>query len=116
MWIRRADYDSLLGVALQAKGASEVLERQVASQKTTMEWMIHRLTQLEHERAQLIYRYMGIKITVPTLETETPPSPDASAIGSDLPSFDDVGDEEAKRLGLDWDNDGRVTQHGKAIG
>ena len=115
MWIRRRDYDEMLGRALEAKGAVEALERQVATQKTHIEWMAHRLTQLEHERAQLIYRYMDVKISVPTIELDTPATPETSSSMSDLPSFNDVGDEEAKKLGLDWDEDGRVTQHGKAI-
>lgn len=115
MWIPRAEYDELMVRALRANGAAEVLERQVASQKTSMEWMVLRLTQLEHERAQLLYRYMDIKITVPTIELDVPITPESSAIGSDLPSFNDVGDAEAKRLGLDWDAEGRVTQNGKAI-
>lgn len=115
MWIKRAAYDAMLARALEAQGACGALERQVANQKTTMEWMIHRLTQLEHERAALLYRYMDVKITVPVIETDAPKPADASQIGSDLPSFQDVGDEEAKRLGLDWDEQGRATQHGKAI-
>lgn len=116
MWISRSDYDAMLGRALEANGAKEALERQVATQKTTMDWMVMRLTQLEHERASLIYRYMDIKITVPEVSLDAPVTPENPPSSmSDLPSFNDVGDEEAKRLGLDWDENGRVTQHGRAI-
>lgn len=115
MWIKRSEYDDLMKRALEANGAAQALERQVATQKNTMEWMIHRLTQLEHERAALIYRYMDIKITVPEVSLDTPVTPAASSIGNDLPSFNDVGDEEAKKLGLDWDTGGYVTQHGQRI-
>lgn len=116
MWIRRTTYDAMLARALEAQGAKAVLERQVDAQKITQDWMIHRLTQLEHERAQLLYRYMDVKVTVPELTPDTPQTDNASIIGNDLPSFNDVGDEEAKRLGLGWDSTGRVTHHGKAIG
>lgn len=115
MWIRRQAYDDLMKMALEANGAAQALERQVAAQKTTQDWLIHRMTQLEHERAQLLYRYMDVKITVPTLEPDAPRTEETSAIGNDLPSFNDVGDEEAKKLGLDWDNEGRVTQHGRLV-
>ncbi len=115
MWIRRGEYDVLMQRALLAQGERDAMQRQVDAQKTHQEWMVLRLTQLEHERAQLLYRYMDIKITVPTVELDVPITPESSSIGSDLPSFNDVGDDEAKRMGLDWDADGRVTQHGKAI-
>lgn len=115
MWISRAAYDEMMRRALEANGAKEALERQLIAQKVTQDWLLHRLTGLEHERAQLLYRYMDVKITVPVVELDVPKTPENSSIGSDLPSFNDVGDEEAKKLGLDWDNDGRVTQHGKVI-
>lgn len=116
MWISRAEYAELIDKSVRAAGERDAMQRQVDAQKTNQEWMVLRLTQLEHERAQLLYRYMDVKITVPTVELDVPVTPESSTIGSDLPSFDDVGDAEAKKLGLDWDSDGRVTQHGKAIG
>lgn len=116
MWIKRAEYDELMKRALEANGVAQALERQVATQKVNQEWMVLRLTQLEHERAQLLYRYMDIKVTVPTIELDVPVTPETSVIGNDLPSFNDVGDEEAAKQGLGWDSEGRVTQHGKAIG
>jgi hypothetical protein len=113
MWIKRADYDRMLGNALTVQGANGALESQLATQKTTIDWLLVRLTQLEHERAQLIYRYMDVKIVTPEF------SPDKNPVGaqaiSDIPSFEDVGDEKAKELGLDWDSEGRVTAHGRAI-
>ena len=116
MWIRRKTYDEMLSRALVATGEAQAMQRQVDAQKTSLDWMIHRMTQLEHERAALIYRYMDIKITVPELVPDTPVTDQTSQIGNDLPSFNDVGDDEAKKLGLDWDKEGRVTQHGKVIG
>ena len=115
MWINRAEYAELIDKAVRAQGERDAMQRQVDAQKTNQEWMVLRLTQLEHERAALIYRYMDIKITTPEISLDVPVTPESASIGNDLPSFDDVGDEEAKKLGLGWDVDGRVTQHGKAI-
>ena len=114
MWIKRAEYDKLMERALVAQGEKEALQRQLISQQGTTDWMIHRMTQLEHERAALIYRYMDIKITVPELVPEQPKT-ETSVIGNDLPSFNDVGDEQAKALGLDWDDQGRVTHNGRIL-
>ena len=115
MWIKRSEYRQLVQDTAAALGARDAMQRQVDAQKVNQDWMVLRLTQLEHERAQLIHNYMGVKVTVPTIELDVPVTPESSAIGSDLPSFNDVGDEEAKKLGLDWDDDGFVTQHGKRI-
>lgn len=115
MWVKRSEFRQLVQDTAAALGARDAMQRQVDAQKTNQDWMVLRLTQLEHERAQLLYRYMDVKITVPTVELDLPVTPASSAIGSDLPSFADVGDEEAKRQGLDWDDQGRVTQDGKVI-
>lgn len=115
MWISRAEYAELIDKTVRAEGEKHAMQRQVDAQKTNQDWMVLRLTQLEHERAQLLYRYMDIKITTPSVELDVPVTPDASSIGSDLPSFNDVGDEEAKKLGLAWDDSGHVVQGGKVI-
>ena len=115
MWITRSEYVDLVDKSARMQGERDAMQRQVDAQKTNQDWMVLRLTQLEHERAQLLYRYMDVKVTVPTVELDVPVTPATSAIGSDLPSFNDVGDDEAKKLGLDWDDQGRVMQHGKVL-
>ena len=117
MWIRYSTLETLLKERSEAVGVAHALEQQVVAQKGTLEWLTFRLTQLEHERAQLIFNYMGVKITTPELD----PAPTTKPISgtdllNDVPTFNDVGDEEAARMGLDWDAEGRVTVHGKAIG
>lgn len=114
MWINRAAYTETMMRNAHYIGENKTLAEQLVSQKVTMDWLMVRLTQLEHERAQLIFNYMGVKITTPQFEPERAPI-GGEAI-SDIPSFDDVGDEKAKEMGLNWDSDGRLTQHGKAIG
>lgn len=115
MWIARPSYERLLKERDEAHGANRALEQQTTTQKITMDWLMVRLTQLEHERAQLLHRYMGVEIVVPTME----PTPSAGSVQAraleDLPSFADMGDEQAKAAGLDWDTEGRVTLHGKVL-
>lgn len=114
MWIKRSEFRQLVQDVAAALGARDAMQRQVDAQKVNQDWMVLRLTQLEHERAQLLYRYMDVKITVPEVALDVPITPTTSQM-SDIPSFQDVGDEEAKKLGLDWDDQGRVTQHGKLV-
>ncbi len=114
MWISRKVYDEVQKQRFEAQGVSQALERQAIATKTTMDWLMVRLTQLEHERAQLIFNYMGVKITVPEILPSAQVE-QGSELLNDIPSFSDIGDDEAKRQGFDWDSEGRVTQHGKAI-
>jgi hypothetical protein len=73
-----------------------------------------RLTQSENERAQLIHNYTGVKITIPSIE----PAPNPISMSDILNSttnFEDVGDDEAKKQGLDWDATGALTRNGKLV-
>lgn len=107
MWISRVMFEQLIEARAAATAVVTELKSQNVAQKTTMDWMMMRLTQLEHERAQLIHNYMGVKIEVPSIEPETP-SVTTSDLLSQTMSFDDVGDDEAKKQGIDWDEMGRV--------
>jgi hypothetical protein len=116
MWVRYSTFEAMLKERSEAVGAAQALKEQVVAQKGTLEWLTFRLTQLEHERAQLIFNYMGVKITVPEAipaSTETPLS--ASEMLNAVPSFDDMGDDAAKAHGIGWNDDGRVIQNGKVI-
>src|ERR1019366_4522364 len=68
MWISRTAFEKLIVDRHTAEGRAHALDLQVQSQKSTMDWMAMRLTQSEHERAQLIHNYTGVKITVPSIE------------------------------------------------
>ncbi len=112
MWISKQAFEDLLKRQYEAVGTAQALERQVLSQKSTMEWMTFRLTQLEHERAQLIFNYMGIKIAVPSVEAPVDSKRVADALNETV-DFRDVGDVEAARLGLGWNEAGEVVQTGR---
>ena len=68
MWISRTAFENLVEARAEAVGRAHAMDLQVQSQKATMDWMAMRLTQSEHERAQLIHNYTGVKITVPSIE------------------------------------------------
>jgi hypothetical protein len=115
MWVDRKAWDHVNHQLAQAYGTVAGLERSITALETTMDWMRVRLTQLEHERAMLIQHTLGVTIAVPSIE-KAPPTKGTGTPRSDfghplhaMPSFDDVGDEEAARLGISWDpTDGSV--------
>lgn len=65
-----------------------------------------RVNQLEKERAQLTHAILGVRIPVPEFESVAPQGlVDAMA---ELPSFEDMGDEQAKIQGIKHDDSGNV--------
>lgn len=108
MSISRDTYDDLrLGHAEQ-RGVSQALEKNLIALQTTMDWMRVRLSQLEHERALLVQHFMGISLPVPTIE-RTPTKREQQMPLDVMPSFEDVGDDEAGRLGITHNADGTVS-------
>lgn len=105
MWIARPEYDRLV----EARGKLDAVLQRCAAQQTTNEWLMMRLTQLEHERAVLIQNYMGVKVPVPEIGTAAE-TVDVDQILRDPGAlFQDIGDDAAKDAGMDWDNEGKVT-------
>lgn len=110
MWISRLSYDDLRDKALKADAALLELRTYNIQLNATFDWMKLRLYQVEHERAQLIENYMGVKITVPTIEPAPPVS--LSDVLGETVSFADIGDEEAAKQGANWNELGELV-HGK---
>lgn len=109
MFISRKAYDDLRDQALTASAVCTKVEQHNVALQTTMDWMRTRLNQLEHERAQLIYQYMGVKIAVPVIAPTPAVQPETVAdMVNDMPSFNDVGDEEAAKQGIGWNLAGEV--------
>ena len=107
MWIRRSDYDALITELAGFRAENREKTATLAAIQTTLDWARVRLSQVEHERAQLLFNYTGVKIMTPSIEPAKP-SPSMQDILSQLPSFDDVGDAEARRLGVGWDEQGNL--------
>jgi hypothetical protein len=117
MWIKRTLFERLMTEKARAEGAAATLAQRITAQDAAISWMQVRLTQLEYERAQLINNYMGIKLPVLEIaKTETAaPLITTETLLNQTVSFDDIGDEAAKAMGLDWDSEGRLLQHGKLV-
>lgn len=104
MFIARYIYDMLNERAIKAEAIRDSLTLQNAALNAHMDWMRIRLTQLEFERAGLIQKYMGVSVPVPSFDKpEEHPDPNQTM------DFSDVGDEEAKRLGISWNPDGTLS-------
>ena len=105
MWITRETFTDLLNDKFDAEGEARTLAEQNKVLQVNLDWLRTRVNQLEHERAQLIFNYMGVKIAVP--EIQTVKQDDVHPLNA-IPHFNDVGDAEANRLGIGWDQEGRV--------
>ncbi len=110
MWISRTHYEDTRLDAMRHSTEAAVLAQQNIALRTTIEWLCMRLTQVEKERGLLVRNYMGITIETPDIR----PAPVAREVPTDIPSmlgaalFSDVGDNQARAMGIDWDAEGRV--------
>jgi hypothetical protein len=90
-------------IALRTK--VELLTTQLAIAQNNFEWARVRLNHVEDERAALLHRVVGMQIPAPKIERSGRESmadvrTDLNSIIGQI-SFDDVGDDEAKKLGVD---------------
>ena len=92
MWIRLKDYIALVDKAARAE--------------TRADWLLTRVNQLELEAGDLRFQLTGRPQPVPMFRKESTPRPDAPP---NLESFEDMGDVEAMKHGIGWDDQGRVT-------
>ena len=106
MWIDHNTYDDLRLDNVKAQTEARVLSEQNRALQVSLDWLRVRVTQLEIERAQMLYNYTGVKVPVPSIE-RAPESDVARALQA-VPSFEDLGDAEAAKLGLGWNPDGTL--------
>lgn len=115
MWISQKVYfreqEERLKLASELASARSL----VASQKSTLEWLMLRMTQLEAERAKLLWTYMGIKVPVPEIQREPEPGGSMDNPMNALPSWGDMGDDKAGKDGYGWNEAGELTLHGVKI-
>lgn len=107
MFISRKVYDSDRMDLVKAREEARVLSNQNQALQAMMDWFRFRLTQVEKERAILVEHYLGIKIPVPEVAQEAAAALRDHPVVSEIMKaggniFADVGDHEAKRLGVDW--------------
>lgn len=78
---------------------------QKAKDDITIDWMRHQVNSLQKTNAVLLAKAAGVHVPVPEIVPTRPGSmtvPDFSS----MPSFEDCGDEDALRLGLQHTVDG----------
>jgi hypothetical protein len=106
MWISQPTFMALVSESALARGELASLQARFAAQDAMVDWFRIRLTQLEKERAQMILKYTGVAIETPVFAKE-PETPIDQVLG-EVSTFDDVGDEIAKKLGIGWRPDGTL--------
>jgi hypothetical protein len=108
MWVSTKLFEALILGKGEAEGRAAELTRINIALQGTIDWLGVRLTQSEHERAALTANYMGVKIPSFSIEQERPSNGVNHALNDAMAIFKDVGDDEAKRLGIDWDDNGTI--------
>jgi hypothetical protein len=106
MWVNKALFQRLMDESQHTNAAMrstvyENLKAQHARDTMTIDWMRHRINALEKERAILLNKVAGVIIPVPEIVPTRPGTLSRDIPDFDsLPSFEDVGDGEAHRLGI----------------
>jgi hypothetical protein len=122
MWFTRSIDESR---EQRQRDAVIALERQNATLQTSVQWLQATVNQLQAERAILLERVLGLNLPVPTI-VQTPGTPESARHNQrtqrhvDEPAepfdlvaaFEDMGDEDAKKHGVDLTPDGFVTYSG----
>ena len=108
MFIRTNQFLKLVEDKAQAEGVASVLRTENAKQVVTIDWLRTRVNQLEKERAILMRERTGLTIPIPEIDMITGNKMRETRSTPPLPSFEDVGDEEAARLGVDHNEMGEL--------
>ena len=97
MWVKKAEYLALVDKAARAE--------------TRADWLRTRVNQLELEVGALRLKITGEPQVVPTYQKEATPERDPDQdIGS--ASFEDMGEELARKYGVSHDENGHVVYKG----
>lgn len=103
MWISRKAFEQTIKERDQAIAKATVLEQQNNNLTVTQGWLVAQFNKLELERAHLLSRFMNIDVPVAQIQQKSS-APDMTK----APSFNDMGDEDAAKLGIDWNPDGTL--------
>lgn len=99
----------LIAELAMAESNTASRREQKAKDDITIDWMRHRVNALEKLNALMLGKVAGIHVPIPEIVPTRPGS--VSVLQDDLsysPSFEDVGDSEAQRLGIIHDQMGTV--------
>ncbi len=93
----------------QGAGAYMKLAEQKAKDDLTIDWMRHRINALERANSILMNKVSGVSMPVPEIVASRPGTiselPDSM---THMPSFEDVGNDEAQRLGVFHNAEGEL--------
>ncbi len=101
MWINRNHYLDLQKQLADVTAQRNAQLATIGAIEASMNWLTVHVSQLEHERSILLKNYLGVTVPALTIKQTTEASGQNNI--SDSPDhFSDVGDEEAQRMGIDW--------------
>jgi hypothetical protein len=124
MWVSKLHYESMFENLTRARQETSDLKARLASMQATQDWLTSHVNRLEHERQILVQARLGLSMPMPIIErqepgVETPPGtdpgsvhgmPDESVAFSQMlaSGLDDVGDDQAARMGIGHDAQGML--------
>lgn len=108
MFVTRSFVDGLREKIVALEAENRTLRDAAKTAEVNQDWMRHRLTQLEKERAQLMYAQTGVKIPAPEFEKVSDAGFDIAKVLGEQVSFGDVGDEVAALMKIGHAPDGTV--------
>ena len=128
MWVNQQLFDAILAAnkdlfttiefervtASRMTAAANELRAQKAKDDLHIDWLRHRVNALEKVNAQLLTKVTGVAFPVPEIVANRPGTMTLPPEFDTMPSFEDVGDEEATRLGLTLDDHGQLQYAGKS--
>lgn len=111
--------DEAYADAKAERAKCEVLERQTASQHTLISFLCARVNHLEKLNAVMFKHITSLDVPVPAIapapiEHQDLDLSEALAGGLNSSLFEDMGDEAARRHGIDWDREGRAIPVGRS--
>lgn len=110
MWVNTRIYGRLAADSeqkQQVEGALRILAEQNKVLQVNLDWLRTRVSQLERERALMLYKFTGVKIETPEFQPVVAPDA-ADMLNAVNAMFQDVGDEQAARLGIEHLPDGTL--------
>jgi hypothetical protein len=122
MWVSKSLFNMIVAdnkrqaedVLFERTGASRMsascmeLRTQKAKDDLSIDWLRHRVNALEKQNAVLMMKATGLAMPVPEIVPNRPGSMTTIPDFDSMPSFEDVGNAEAARLGIKHSDEGIV--------
>ena len=108
MWITQQAYRDLQNELIQARAVVVAETSANKALKETLNWMMLRLTAMEKERAVMLDKFLGVKIATPEFLPAVVLDPFASHPYDETMGFADIGDEAARKLGIEYDENDSI--------